>query len=234
MLGAPLVCLLALLLTAFQGPRTFLDITAGPLCLVSLTATVAWGLLAADRLLLTPRRRLLAQALHRAMATSALGFLLLHATVKIGEGHARPRDAFLPAPAGDLPTGAASAAPLLVALGSLAAYLLVLAATTGVLRGLFAGRGRIAGRWRALHACAYPAWCLALVHGLKSGRSPSGWVTAGYALCLAAVVCALLLRRLLPAPPAPRPPTLPDRGIPRSSHSSHSPHSPHAARRRPQ
>ncbi|MEU0275657.1 hypothetical protein ABZ129_28140, partial [Streptomyces sp. NPDC006307] len=62
--------------------RAALDFTTGVLSLVSLTASVAWGLIATDRLLLSTRHRLIAQAVHRSTAAASLGFLLLHATVK--------------------------------------------------------------------------------------------------------------------------------------------------------
>ncbi|MEU4212274.1 hypothetical protein AB0F13_20125 [Streptomyces sp. NPDC026206] len=183
-------------------PR-FLDRTAGVLALVSLTSTVVWGLIATDRLVLGPRGRLLAQAVHRATAVCALGFLLVHVTVKVTEAHAPAASALLPFASGVRGHRA------LIGLGSLAGYLMVLAAATGVLRSTFAGRGRAAHRWRALHGCAYAAWCAALVHGLKAGRTPAGWVTACYALCLAAVAAALILRlrlrrRLGPLPLPPR------------------------------
>ncbi|MET9292685.1 hypothetical protein [Streptomyces sp. NPDC003077] len=184
------LAVLALPFLAASPLRAFSDYAGGVLTLVSLTTAVVWGLIASDRSLLVPRGRICAQAVHRALATAALGFLLVHITVKIAEGHARLLDAVLPfAPGG---------APWLIGLGGLAGHLLVLAAATGALRSAFAGRGRAAGRWRALHGCAYPAWCLAVLHGLRSGRSPSGWVTAAYALCLAAVAGALLVRALLP------------------------------------
>ncbi|GAA0328689.1 hypothetical protein [Streptomyces blastmyceticus] len=165
----------------------FLDHTGGVLTLVSLTATVVWGLIATDRLLLTPRARLLSQAVHRATAVGALGFLLVHVCVKVAEAHASPTAALVPFSSGVRGAGG------LIGLGALAAYLMVLAGATGALRSAFAGRGR-ARRWRALHACAYPAWCAAVLHGLKSGRAPAGWVTASYGLCLVAVAAALALR----------------------------------------
>ncbi|MEU2787518.1 hypothetical protein [Streptomyces sp. NPDC007100] len=193
-LAAGAATALALALLAGTGPlRGFLDFTGGVLTLVSLTASVVWGLVAAGRTVLLPRSRLLAQGVHRAVATASLGFLVLHIAVKTAEGHARALNALLPfsgTPAPDAST--------LIGFGALAGYLMVLTAATGALRSAFAGKGRASERWRALHACAYPAWCLALLHGLKAGRSPSGWVTAGYALCLTAVAAALLARVFLP------------------------------------
>ncbi|MEU1781488.1 hypothetical protein ABZ545_18620 [Streptomyces abikoensis] len=168
----------------------FLDQAGGVLALVSLTATVVWGLVAADRLALGPRGRLLAQAVHRALAIGALGFLLVHVGVKVAEAHASTTAALIP-----FASGIGGRAGL-IGLGSLAGYLLVLAAATGVLRSVFAGRGRAAARrWRVLHASAYGAWCTALLHGLNAGREAAEWVTGCYVGCLVGVTLALVLRR---------------------------------------
>ncbi|MEC4014815.1 hypothetical protein [Streptomyces sp. H27-D2] len=186
--AAALFLLTAAALLIMGGPlRALLDYTSGVLTLVSLTATVVWGLISTDRTVLGPRERLLAQGVHRAVAVAALGFLVLHVALKIAGGRVGASDALLPFRQGfDGPA-------VLLGLGTSAGFLMVFAGATGALRSTFAGRGR-AGRWRALHACAYPAWCAALLHGLKSGRPPAGWVLAGYALCLAAVAGALAVR----------------------------------------
>ncbi|GAA3064415.1 hypothetical protein GCM10020000_55030 [Streptomyces olivoverticillatus] len=171
------------------------------------------GLIATDRLVLSPRARLLAQGVHRATAVCALGFLLAHIGVKVAEAHTTTTAALLPFASGI--TGRDG----LVGLGTVAAYLLVLAAATGALRSAFAARGR-ARRWRFLHGCAYAAWCAAILHGLNAGRAPAGWVTASYALCLTAVAGALVLRvaraRRRPPHGRARPPRRrPDRPRPR-------------------
>lgn len=173
--------------------RAALDFTTGVLCLVSLTASVAWGLLATDRLLLSPRHRLVAQGIHRTTAIASLGFLLLHASVKVTLGHVELLGALIPFGLGV--TGTAS----LIGLGSLAGYLMVVAATTGALRRVFATPGKIAGRWRAFHMLAYPAWSAGLMHGLYTGRPAATWVVVMYSLCLAGVGGAVAVR-LLPPP----------------------------------
>ncbi|MFE2289985.1 hypothetical protein [Streptomyces sp. NPDC059452] len=193
-----------------DGFRATLDFTTGVLSLVSLTAAVAWGLLATDRLFLSTRQRIICQGVHRATAVAALGFLLLHGTVKVALGHVSVIGALIPFGLGF--TGTAG----LIGFGSLAGLLMVVTATTGALRSAFAQpspaatrlgqslgspreTGGIAGRWRALHALAYPAWCAALIHGLYAGRAPATWVVVMYGLCLTAVAGALCLR-LLPRP----------------------------------
>ncbi|MEU1122658.1 hypothetical protein ABZ371_03510 [Streptomyces sp. NPDC005899] len=179
-----------------DGLRATLDFTTGVLTLVSLTAAVAWGLLATDRLFLSARQRLIGQGIHRVTAVASLAFLLLHGTVKVALGHVEPIGALIPFGLGV--TGTAG----LIGFGSLAGLLMIVTAATGAMRSAFAAPGRIAGRWRALHALAYPAWCFALVHGLYAGRQPATWVVVMYMLCLVAAAAALGLR-LLP-PPAKR------------------------------
>ncbi|MFF1376680.1 hypothetical protein [Streptomyces sp. NPDC058308] len=171
-----------------DGLRAALDFTAGVLSLVSLTAAVVWGLVATDRLFLHSRQRLLAQAVHRATAVSAIGFLLLHGTVKVALDHVSLFGALMPFGLGV--TGSAG----LIGLGSLAGLLMIVTGVTGALRSAFASPARIASRWRALHMLAYPAWCSALIHGLYAGREPKPWVVALYCLCLVAVAGAVTLR----------------------------------------
>ncbi|MGW2812463.1 hypothetical protein [Streptomyces sp. NPDC001415] len=189
-LGVVALLIPPLALFSSDGLRAALDFTAGVLSLVSLTASVAWGLLATDRLLLTPRDRLMAQAVHRATAVASIGFLLLHVTVKIALSHVGLLGAVVPFGLGI--TGASG----LIGFGSLAGILMVLTAVTGAMRSAFATPGRIAARWRAVHMLAYPAWCFALVHGLYAGRPPASWVVVMYGLSLAGVASALAVRAL--------------------------------------
>ncbi|SCK06660.1 DMSO/TMAO reductase YedYZ, heme-binding membrane subunit [Streptomyces sp. AmelKG-D3] len=211
--GLTVVALVFIPLLAVAGSdalRATLDFTTGVLSLVSLSAAVAWGLLATDRLFLSTRQRIVCQGVHRATAVAALGFLLLHGTVKVALGHVSLIGALIPFGLGVTETAG------LIGFGSLAGLLMVVTAATGALRSAFAQppatatrlgqslgapreAGGIAGRWRALHALAYPAWCAALIHGLYAGRPPATWVVVMYGLCLTGVAGALCLR-LLPRP----------------------------------
>ncbi|MGW2204279.1 hypothetical protein [Streptomyces sp. NPDC001774] len=190
---AALVIIPLLAIGGSDGFRAALDFTSGVLSLLSLTASVAWGLIATDRLLLSTRHRLLAQGIHRATAIASLGFLLLHGTVKVSLGHVELIGALVPFGLGITGTSA------LIGFGSLAGLLMVVAASTGALRSTLAGRSRFAARWRPLHMLAYPAWCFALVHGLYTGRPAATWVVVMYCLALTAVAAAVSLR-MLPAP----------------------------------
>lgn len=164
----------------------FLDFGAGVLSLVSLTATVLWGLLATDRALLGPGHRLLAQGAHRGLAVAGLSFLALHIWVKVAEQQASAAAAVVPF--------ADEEQPVLIGFGTLAGYLFVSVAVSGAVRSVFATKARSLW-WRALHFGAYPAWGASLVHGLKSGRPGGTWVTVSYGLCLIGVAGC---------PPAPR------------------------------
>ncbi|MFF3762881.1 hypothetical protein ACFYYR_02125 [Streptomyces sp. NPDC001922] len=185
--------ILAITLLAGEALQMAIDFASGVLTLVSLSAAVIWGLVAADRVLLEVRQRLLSQAIHRGLAVASLGFLLMHITVKVAEAHASLLAALVPFSLGVQGSGG------LIGLGSLAAHCMVIAGATGAARSRLASNGPAAARWRALHSLAYPAWFAALLHGLNAGRPAAVWVTTMYALALAAVGAAVSVR-LLPQP----------------------------------
>ncbi|MBV1940973.1 cytochrome b/b6 domain-containing protein [Streptomyces sp. BV286] len=171
-----------------DGFREFLNFGAGVLSLVSLTLSVLWGLVATDRVFLNTRQRLIAQAVHRTTAVSSVGFLILHVSVKLALDHTSAIAAVIPFGLGV--TGSNG----LIGFGTLAGLLMVLTALTGALRSAFASPVQVAGRWRALHMLAYPAWCSALIHGLFAGREAQPIFVILYSLALVAVMAALLLR----------------------------------------
>jgi DMSO/TMAO reductase YedYZ heme-binding membrane subunit len=144
------------------------------------------GLLATDRMVLLARHRLHAQAVHRAAAFTAVAMLVTHVLSQV----LRDRvgiDAFVPFASVESGFG--------LRLGTVACYLLIVVIGTAVARGRFAASTR-PWLWRGLHCAAYVAWPLAIVHGLTSGRTPAGWVTTSYGLCLAAVAFAVIVRFL--------------------------------------
>ncbi|MEV5610255.1 cytochrome b/b6 domain-containing protein [Streptomyces sp. NPDC052225] len=186
--AAALALVPVVVVTGSDAFRAALDFTTGVLSLVSLTASVVWGLVASDRLFLTSRQRLLAQAVHRATAVASIGFLLLHVSVKLALAHVTLIGALIP-----FGTGVAGSSGL-IGLGVLAGLLMVATGVTGALRSSMASPARLAARWRATHMLAYPAWCMALVHGLYAGRAPKTYVIVLYCLCLLAVTGAVGLR----------------------------------------
>ncbi|HEY3688279.1 MAG TPA: hypothetical protein VGL93_34895 [Streptosporangiaceae bacterium] len=165
---------------AVVATGAFMEYYAGVFTLVTLTGAVVFGVLAAQRVL-NPRPRIVAQALHRASAIAAVGFLVTHILLKVMEGHAAPADAVVPTSLG------------WIAPGTIAGDLLVLTVATGAARGRYAAALR-PWAWRGLHCAAYVAWPAAVAHGLLAGRSPKPWVTISYVACAAMVVLALLIR----------------------------------------
>ena len=102
---------------------------------------------------------------------------------------------------------AASYRPLWVALGIVAAELLLALAITNRLRDRMPY-----ARWRAFHYANFAVWSAATVHGLASGTDRSSvWLMTLTAVCAGVVVTLtaqrvrLTLRRRLPQEaPAPR------------------------------
>jgi hypothetical protein len=163
----------------------FLLFYAGVFALVTLTASVAAGLAAADRVVMSPGGRIAAQAAHRAVSFAAVAFLAVHLVVEVLAGRSRPSDAVVPF----LHPGRT----FYLGLGTIASDLLVIIVVTGLLRGRFA-RVRPAWLWRALHAVAYLCWPLAIMHGLLAGRTAKPYVDWSYGACVAAVALALVFR----------------------------------------
>ncbi|MGW4573144.1 cytochrome b/b6 domain-containing protein [Streptomyces tendae] len=177
----------------------FLDFGAGVLSLVFLSCSVIWGLLAQDRIVLDTRQRILAQAVHRTTAVASVVFLLVHIVVKLALDHTTWVAAVLPFGLLATEDEAFGGRAVLIGFGTLASMLMIFVGVTGALRNRFASPAPVAARWRAMHMLAYPAWCLALLHGLYAGRSAKPVFVVLYALSLVGVMAALALRA------APRP-----------------------------
>jgi DMSO/TMAO reductase YedYZ heme-binding membrane subunit len=163
----------------------FMLFYAGVFALIGLTTAVGVGLLASDRIVMTPSGRIIAQAVHRAVSFGAVGFLLIHIVTEIIAGRSRAADAVLPF----LDPGRT----LYLGLGTIASDLFVLILVTGILRARFASV-RPTWAWRALHSVAYLAWVLGILHGLLAGRAAKPYVDWSYGACVAAVGLALIVR----------------------------------------
>jgi hypothetical protein len=163
----------------------FLLFYAGVFALIGLTTAVGVGLLASDRIVMTPSGRIIAQAVHRAVSFGAVGFLLIHIVTEIIAGRSQAADSVLPF----LDHGRT----LYLGLGTIASDLFLLILMTGILRARFA-TVRPTWAWRALHATAYLAWVLGIIHGLLAGRTAKPYVDWSYGACVAAVGLALIVR----------------------------------------
>ncbi|HUB42374.1 MAG TPA: hypothetical protein VMA72_26275, partial [Streptosporangiaceae bacterium] len=143
----------------------FLLYYSGVFALLALTAAVAAGLLAADRAVMAPEHRIMAQALHRAASLIGISALANHIMLEVLAHRARIIDGFVPF--------MAARNTFYMGLGTLASDLFIVIIVTGLLRRRFTSRRLL---WRALHATAYAAWPLAILHGLLAGRSARPYV----------------------------------------------------------
>ncbi len=157
---------------------------SGVVALVALTAAVGVGIVAADRIVMTPSRRVVAQAVHRAVSLAALAFLVTHIVLEILAHRSHVIDAFIPF--------LAHGRTFYIGLGTVASDLVILLIVTGIARGRFADRWP--WTWRVIHLTAYLCWPLAIVHGLLAGRTPKPYVDWSYGGCLALVGLALIIR----------------------------------------
>ncbi|MGZ3115439.1 cytochrome b/b6 domain-containing protein [Streptomyces sp. H62] len=172
----------------------FLDFGAGVLSLVFLSCSVIWGLVAQDRVVLDTRQRILAQAVHRTTAVASVVFLLVHIGVKLTLAHTTWVAAVIPFGLLATEDEAFGGRSVLIGFGTLASMLMIFVGVTGALRNRFASPAPVASRWRAMHMLAYPAWCLALLHGLYAGRAAKPVFTVLYGLSVLGVMAALALR----------------------------------------
>jgi DMSO/TMAO reductase YedYZ heme-binding membrane subunit len=171
-----------------------LELCAGELALLALTAAVVLGVAATERHFLPPGTRVTAQIAHRAVALAAVGFLLVHILLETVSAQATLLDAVLPF------TDARSR--LYLGLGTIASDLVIAVIATSLARMRYAG-SRHPQRWRAVHRSIYVAWPLAIVHGMLMQGGP-GWAAWTYGICGGLVAVALTARIRLQDP---RPPT---------------------------
>ena len=164
--------------------QEFLLKYAGVFALIGMTTAVGVGLLATDRIVMRPGHRVVAQSVHRGVSLGALAALVVHVALEIVAHKVGVLDVVVPF--------LSRFRTLYTGLGTLAADLFVLIVVTGFLRGRFAGKWPWA--WRSIHAAAYAAWPLSVVHGLLGGRTAKPYVDWSYGACLALVAIALAIR----------------------------------------
>ena len=76
--------------------QRFMLYYAGVLALVGLTGSVLLGLVATDRIVMTPGHRVMAQAVHRAFSFGTLAFLIIHIVTEILAQRSHVIDAVVP------------------------------------------------------------------------------------------------------------------------------------------
>lgn len=167
-----------------SGVYEFLLKYMGVFALIGMTTAVGVGLVATDRIIMKPGHRVVAQAVHRGVSLATVTSLAAHIVLEIVAHKSHAIDSVVPFLAGNR--------TLYVGLGTVASDLIVLIVITGFLRGRFAGQHP--GAWRAIHAIAYAAWPLSIIHGLMAGRTAKPYVDWSYGACVALVALAMGIR----------------------------------------
>jgi methionine sulfoxide reductase heme-binding subunit len=157
---------------------------AGIVSLLLLTAVTCLGLLAVVRWQSASWPRFLTVELHRNLALLSLVFLGVHIVTAVLDPFTSL--GWLAA----IVSLASSYRPVAVALGVIALDLMLALVITSLLRERIGQRA-----WRAVHWLAYGTWPLAAAHGITAGTdTPAAWMLAVNAICILAVVGALIWR----------------------------------------
>ena len=165
----------------------FMLFYAGVFALIGLTALVGVGLVATDRIVMTPGHRVMAQAVHRAVSFGALAFLVIHIVTEILAQRAHVIDAFIPF--------LSPYRTFYIGLGTIASDLILLIIVTSIFRKRFTAHGK-AWRWRAIHYASYVAFVFGVMHGLLGGRAAKPYVDWSYGFAIALTALALVVRFL--------------------------------------
>ncbi len=168
--------------------QRFMLFYAGVFALIGLSASVAVGLVATDRIIMAPGHRVMAQAIHRAVSLGAVAFLIIHIVSEILAQRAHVIDSVVPF--------LSPYRTFYIGLGTIASDLILLIIVTSVFRKRFTARGK-AWRWRAIHYGAYAAFVLGVMHGLLGGRAAKPYVDWSYGFAIALTALALAVRFLV-------------------------------------
>jgi hypothetical protein len=192
MIAATAVIVLVLVTTRIgrdidAATQRFMLFYAGVFALIGLTGSVLAGLLATDRIVMTPGHRVMAQAVHRAMSFGALAFLIIHIVTEILAQRAHVIDAVIPF--------LSPYRTFYIGLGTIASDLIIAIVVTSILRRRFTGHGA-AWRWRAIHYSAYAAFVFGVLHGLLGGRAAKPYVDWSYGFAIALTAMGLAVRFL--------------------------------------
>src|SRR5580692_7289852 len=165
----------------------FMLFYAGVFALIGLTASVGVGLVATDRIVMTPGHRVMAQAVHRAVSFCALAFLVIQIVTEILAQRVHVIDAFIPC--------LSPYRTFYIGLGTIASDLLLLIIVTSIWRKRFTAHGK-AWRWRAIHYSAYLSFVFGVLHGLLGGRAAKPYVDWSYGFAIALTALAVVVRFL--------------------------------------
>ena len=165
----------------------FILFYAGVFALIGLAASVAVGLVATDRIVMTPGHRVMAQALHRAVSFGALAFLVIHIVTEILAQRAHVIDSVIPF--------LSPYRTFYIGLGTISSDLILFIIVTSISRKRFTAHGK-AWRWRAIHYSSYLAFVFGVMHGLLGGRAAKPYVELEHGFVIALTALALVVRFL--------------------------------------
>ncbi len=160
---------------------------AGVFALITLCASVGLGLVATDRMFMSPGHRVMIQSAHRAASFGAVAFLIIHIATEVLAQRVHVLDAVVPF--------LSPFRTFYIGLGTIASDLILLLLITGILRGRFNAGGK-AWRWRAIHYTSYLAFVFGVWHGLLGGRPGKPYVDWSYGFVVALVLLGLAVRVL--------------------------------------
>jgi DMSO/TMAO reductase YedYZ heme-binding membrane subunit len=160
---------------------------AGVFALITLCASVGLGLVATDRMFMSPGHRVMIQSAHRAASFGAVAFLIIHIATEVLAQRVHVLDAVVPF--------LSPFRTFYIGLGTIASDLILLLLITGILRGRFNAGGK-AWRWRAIHYTSYLAFVFGVWHGLLGGRAGKPYVDWSYGFVVAFVLLGLAVRVL--------------------------------------
>jgi hypothetical protein len=178
------------------GPSAYWYVTrsTGAVAELLLTVSVVLGVMGAVRFSAAPRwPRFAIDSLHRDVSLLVIGLVAVHVVTTVLDGFAPITllDGIIPF--------RSPYRPLWLGLGAVSFDLLIALVITSLVRRHLGYRS-----WRLVHWVAYASWPIAVLHGLGTGTDVKSWWLLGLtAICLAAVVVAVLIRIGRSAAPIP-------------------------------
>jgi sulfoxide reductase heme-binding subunit YedZ len=171
---------------AAAGPSPYWYLTrgTGAVTLLLLTASVVLGIAGSVRFAAPRWPRFAIDTIHRDVSLLVIALLVVHIITSVLDSFAPIRipDAVIPF--------VGVYRPLWLGLGALSFDILIALAVTSLLRRRFGFQV-----WRTVHWLAYVSWPVAILHGLGTGSDSKVWWMLGLtAVCVAAVVVAVLIR----------------------------------------
>ncbi len=174
------------MIAAAIGPSAYWYLTrgTGTVALILLTLSVALGVMNWRRVRTERIPRFVLDAVHRNVSLLAVAFTAVHVVTSLLDG-------FAPITVVDAIVPFVSAyRPLWLGFGAVAFDLLLALVITSLMRQRLGYRA-----WRLAHWLAYACWPVAVLHTFGTGSDVKfGWMLAITAVCVTAVVVAVLVR----------------------------------------